>query len=153
MPTWGIVVLIVMGVLLAGLVALYFVGRKLQKKQDAAQEQMQANAQTTSLFVIKKDRVRIKDAGFPQIVIDQTPKYLRRSKVPTVKAKIGPRIMTFIAEDKVFDQIPLKTEIKATVSGLYIVEVRSIRTALTSKKKAKKETKIDVLLKKGRGEM
>ena len=45
MPTWGIVVLIVMGVLLAGLVALYFVGRKLQKKQDAAQEQMQANGQ------------------------------------------------------------------------------------------------------------
>ncbi|MBR4541522.1 MAG: hypothetical protein IKO54_05150, partial [Lachnospiraceae bacterium] len=98
MPTWGIVVLIVMGVLLAGLVALYFVGRKLQKKQDAAQEQMQANAQTTSLFVIKKDRVRIKDAGFPQIVIDQTPKYLRRSKVPTVKAKIGPRIMTFMCD-------------------------------------------------------
>ena len=130
MPTWGIVVLIVMGVLLAGLVALYFVGRKLQKKQDAAQEQMQANAQTTSLFVIKKDRVRIKDAGFPQIVIDQTPKYLRRSKVPTVKAKIGPRIMTFMCDEKAFGVLPEKREVKCVINGIYIMEAKWARGGL-----------------------
>ena len=130
MPTWGIVVLIVMGVLLAGLVALYFVGRKLQKKQDAAQEQMQANAQTTSLFVIKKDRVRIKDAGFPQIVIDQTPKYLRRSKVPTVKAKIGPRIMTFMCDEKAFSVLPEKREVKCVINGIYIMEAKWARGGL-----------------------
>jgi uncharacterized membrane protein len=130
MPTWGIVVLIVMGVLLAGLVALYFVGRKLQKKQDAAQEQMQANAQTTSLFVIKKDRVRIKDAGFPQIVIDQTPKYLRRSKVPTVKAKIGPRIMTFMCDEKAFAVLPEKREVKCVINGIYIMEAKWARGGL-----------------------
>ena len=130
MPTWGIVVLIVMGVLLAGLVALYFVGRKLQKKQDAAQEQMQANAQTTSLFVIKKDRVRIKDAGFLQIVIDQTPKYLRRSKVPTVKAKIGPRIMTFMCDEKAFAVLPEKREVKCVINGIYIMEAKWARGGL-----------------------
>ena len=130
MPTWGIVVLIVMGVLLSGLVALYFVGRKLQKKQDAAQEQMQANAQTTSLFVIKKDRVRIKDAGFPQIVIDQTPKYLRRSKVPTVKAKIGPRIMTFMCDEKAFAVLPEKREVKCVINGIYIMEAKWARGGL-----------------------
>ena len=130
MPTWGRVVLIVMGVLLAGLVALYFVGRKLQKKQDAAQEQMQANAQTTSLFVIKKDRVRIKDAGFPQIVIDQTPKYLRRSKVPTVKAKIGPRIMTFMCDEKAFSVLPEKREVKCVINGIYIMEAKWARGGL-----------------------
>ena len=63
--------------------------------------------------------------------------------------------MTFIADDSIFDQIPLKTEIKATVSGLYIIDVRGVRTSLTSKKKGKekKESKLDTLLKKGRGEI
>ena len=122
--------MIIIGVLVAGLVVLYIVGRKLQKKQDAAQEQMQASAQTTSLFVIKKDRVRIKDAGFPQIVIDQTPKYLRRSKVPTVKAKIGPRIMTFMCDEKAFAVLPEKREVKCVINGIYIMEAKWARGGL-----------------------
>lgn len=32
--------------------------------------------------------MKLKDSGLPQIVIDNTPKYLRRSKVPVVKAKV-----------------------------------------------------------------
>ena len=117
-----------------GLVVLYIVGRKLQKKQDAAQEQMQASAQTTSLFVIKKERVRIKDAGFPQIVLDQTPKYLRRSKVPTVKAKIGtnygPKIMTFMCDEKAFSVLPEKREVKCVINGIYIMEAKWARGGL-----------------------
>jgi hypothetical protein len=130
MPTGLIIALIIIGVLVAGLVVLYIVGRKLQKKQDAAQEQMQANAQTTSLFVIKKERVRLKDAGFPQIVIDQTPKYLRRSKVPTVKAKIGPRIMTFMCDEKAFAVLPEKREVKCVINGIYIMEAKWARGGL-----------------------
>ena len=107
MDTWLIVLLIVLGVILVGMIVLYFLGKKLQKKQEASEQQMQAGAQTTSLFVIKKDRVRLRDAGFPQIVIDQTPKLLRRSKIPTVKAKVGPRIITFMCDEKAFSVIAL----------------------------------------------
>ena len=130
MPTWGIIVLIIIGVLVAGLVVLYIFGRKLQKKQEAAQEQMNAGAQTTSLFVIKKDRLRLKDAGFPQIVIDQTPKYLRRSKVPTVKAKIGPRIVTFMCDEKAYNLLPEKREVKCVINGIYIMEAKWARGGL-----------------------
>lgn len=130
MPTWGIIALIIIGVLVAGLVVLYIVGRKLQKKQDAAQEQMQASAQTTSLFVIKKDRVRIKDAGFPQIVINQTPKYLRRSKVPTVKAKVQSKIVTFMCDEKAFAVLPEKREVKCVINGIYIMEAKWARGGL-----------------------
>ena len=49
--------LVLLGIIVIGFIVLMIVGRKLQKKQDAAQEQMQANAQTTSLFVIKKERI------------------------------------------------------------------------------------------------
>ncbi len=32
------------------------------------------------------------------MVIDQTPKMMRRAKLPIVKAKVGPRIMTLICD-------------------------------------------------------
>ena len=130
MPTALIVFLIILGVLAIGLVVLYIFGRKLQKKQEASEEQMKATAQTTSLFIIKKEKVRLKDAGFPQIVIDQTPKYLRRSKVPTVKAKIGPRIMTFMCDQKAFSVLPEKREVKCVINGIYIMEAKWARGGL-----------------------
>ncbi len=42
------------------------------------------------------------------MVIDQTPKLMRRTKMPIVKAKVGPRIMTLICDAAIFDQIPVK---------------------------------------------
>ena len=64
------------------------------------------------------------------MVIDQTPKLMRRSKLPIVKAKVGPKIMTLVADAKVFDIIPLKKEVKAVVSGIYIMDVKGIRGPL-----------------------
>lgn len=152
MPWWGTLI-IILAVVAAAVAGIYFLNKRNQKKLDEQQVQIDATKQVISMLVIDKKKLKIKQAGMPQMVVDQVPWYLRWRRFPVVKAKVGPRIMTFIAEDKVYDQIPLKTEIKATVSGLYIVEVKGLRTSLTSKKKSKKESKIDVLLKKGRGEM
>lgn len=152
MPWWGTLI-IILAIVAAAIAGIYFLNKRNQKKLDEQQVQIDATKQTVSMLVIDKKKLKIKQAGMPQMVVDQVPWYLRWRRFPVVKAKVGPRIMTFIAEDKVFDLIPLKTEIKATVSGLYIVDVRGLRTSLTSKKKNKKESKIDVLLKKGRGEM
>ena len=119
------------------LIVLYIVGSKMQKKNAAAQEQMQAAAQTTSLLVIDKKRMKLKESNLPKIVIDQTPKYLRGSKVPLVKAKIGPKIMTLICDEKIFDLIPVKKEVKAVLSGIYIMEVKGLRATLEQKKEKK----------------
>ena len=80
----------------------------------------------------------LKESGLPQMVIDQTPKLMRRSKLPIVKAKIYPKITIMIADEKVFELIPVKKEIKAEVSGLYIVGVRGIRGALEAPQKKKR---------------
>lgn len=133
MHTWQIVLLVVLAVLIAGLVALYFVGSKLQKKQEVSQREMQENSQSISMLVIDKKRMKLKEAGFPQMVIDQTPKYLRNSKVPVVKAKIGPKITNLMCDEKVFESIPVKKEVKAVVSGIYIMNVRGLRTGLDQK--------------------
>ena len=129
MKVW-MVLLIILIVLAAVMVVLYFVGKRVQKKQDERQEQIEAAKQTTTMLIIDKKRLPIKDSALPQMVIDQTPKLMRRSKLPIVKAKIGPRIMVLVADDKIFDQIPLKKEVKATVSGIYITDVRGVRGPL-----------------------
>lgn len=127
MNTFTIVMIVILVVLVAACIALYIFGKKAQKKQAEQQEQMEAAAQTVSMLVIDKKKMRLKEAGLPAVVVENTPKYLRRTKVPVVKAKIGPRIMTLMCENKVFEVIPVKKEIKAVVSGLYITGIKSVR--------------------------
>lgn len=133
----GTILLIILIILVIGLVVLYFLGKKAQKKQEAQQEQMEAAKQTISMLIIDKKRLPIKQSGLPQKVIDQTPKLMRRSKLPIVKAKIGPKIMTLVADESIYDLIPVKKEVKADVSGIYIIGVRGLRGALTPPAKKK----------------
>ena len=137
MSTVTIVLLVILVILIAALIGLYFFGKKAQKKQEEQQAQIEATKQTVSMLVIDKKRMPLKESGLPQMVIAQTPK-LRRSKLPIVKAKIGPKIAIMIADEKVFDLIPLKKEIKAEVSGLYIVGVKGIRGSLQTPAPKKK---------------
>ena len=122
-----IVLLVILVVLIVACIALYFLGKRAEKKQAEQQEQLDAVKQTVSMLIIDKGRIRLKDAGFPPIVLENTPKYLRRTKVPVVKAKIGAKIMTLMCENKVFEVLPVKKEVKAVVSGLYITEIKSVR--------------------------
>lgn len=124
MKTFFIILTIVILVLLIALIVLYFVGKKMQKKQDESQAQMQAAAQTASILVIDKKRMKLKDAGLPKVVLDNTPKYLRGSKVPIVKAKIGPKIMSLMCDEKIFPVLPVKKELKVVISGIYIMGVK-----------------------------
>ena len=131
------VILVILTVLVVLLVALYFVGRKLQKKQAIQQEQMEAAKQTVNMLVIDKKKMKLTEAGLPQAVIESTPKMMRRTKLPIVKAKVGPRVMTFIADSQVFDMIPVKKEVKATISGLYITDVKGMRGVVLEAPKKK----------------
>lgn len=106
---------------------LYFMGRKLEKRQVAQQDLLEAAAQTVTMLVIDKKKMKIKDANLPKIVYEQTPKYLRWAKVPVVKAKVGPKVMTLLADEKVFAVLPLKTEAKVVISGIYITQLKSVR--------------------------
>ena len=130
MKTWAVVLLVILAILIVAVVVLYFLGRKMQKKQEEQQQQIEAYKQNVTMLVIDKKIMKLKEAGLPQSVIDNTPKMMRRSKLPIVKAKVGPKIMTLIADDACFDLIPLKKEVKATVSGIYITKVAGVRGPL-----------------------
>ena len=133
-----ITLLIILAVLIVVLIVLYFLGKRLQKKQEASQAQMEAMKQSVSMLIIDKKMLPLKKSGLPQIVIDQTPKLMRRSKMPIVKARVQGRIMTLVADQKVFPLIPVGKEVKATVSGIYIMDVKAIRGKLEAPPQKKK---------------
>ena len=132
MTTGQIITIVVIVLLVAAIVGLYFWGKKLQKKQDDQQAQLKAMAQNYSMLIIDKKRMKLKEAGLPAAVLESTPKYLRGSKVPVVKAKVGPKIMTLMCDEKIFDLVPVKKEVKAVVSGIYMTDVKGIRGALAT---------------------
>jgi hypothetical protein len=116
---------------------IIFSRKKAEKKQAEQQEQLDAVKQTVSMLIIDKGRVRLRDAGFPPIVVENTPKYLRRSKVPVVKAKVGPKVMTLMCDAQIYPIIPVKKEVKATISGIYITGVKGLRGPLDTPEKKK----------------
>ena len=92
------IVLLIIAVILVGvLIALYFIGKRLQARQEQSDEQIQAMKQPMTLLVIDKKRLKLKESGLPDQVIQQTPWYAKRSKVPVVKAKVGPQFINFIS--------------------------------------------------------
>jgi len=143
-----IIMLIILVILIAVLIFLYFYGKKLQARQTESEAQIQAMKQPMTLLVIDKKRLRLKEAGLPDQVIQQTPWYAKRSKVPVVKAKVGPQFINFICDEKIFDSVPVKKQVKAMVSGIYIVEVKGIRGSLQTDGEPKKKSWIEKLQEK-----
>ena len=137
MSTPLIIMLVILAILIIAVIVLYIMGKRAEKKQAAQKEQMDAMAQTLSILVIDKAKMRLRDAGFPSAVLENTPKYLRRTKVPVVKAKIGPKIMTLMCDAQVYPLIPVKKEVKAVISGIYITGVKGVRGSLETPQKKK----------------
>ena len=129
-PTWSIVTIIILVILIAAFIALAIAGSKMQKKQQEAESNMMVGAQTVSMLIIDKKKMKLADAGFPDIVLQQTPWYLKRSKVPVVKAKVGPQVHSMMCDAKIFDSIPVKKEVKAVINGMYIIKVMGLRGPL-----------------------
>ena len=124
---WWLIMIIVIVVALAIMFVLYRVGDKLQKKQSAQREQMVEAAQPMNMLIIDKKMLPMKDAGLPKMSMEQTPKRYQKAKLPIAKVKVGPQIMNMICDDAIFDELPTRGEVKAMVSGIYIISVKSVR--------------------------
>ena len=96
----------------------------MQKKQMEQREQINAASQAATLFIIDKKIMPMKDAGLPKSVMDQAPKRYQKAKLPIVKAKVGPQIVTLICDEGIYDDVPQHGEVKAMLSGIYITSVK-----------------------------
>ncbi len=143
------IVLLIILIVLAGVaVLLYFLGKKAQKREEEQKEQIDAMKQTVSMLIIDKKRMKIKESGLPQAVIDQTPKLMRFTKLPIVKAKVGPQVLSLVCDDKIFDNVPVKKEVKATVSGIYITSVKGLHGSSDQNKNVKKQSRFKQFVEK-----
>ena len=95
------VLLVILVIAVVVLAVLYFLGRKMEKRQVEQQSMMEAAKQVVSILVIDKKKLKAKDSGLPKMVTDQVPWYMKRAKFPIVKAKIGPKVTTLIADERV----------------------------------------------------
>lgn len=132
-----LVMIIVLIVFIALMVVFYFLGKRLQKRQQEQDEIVQNAAQPMSMLVIDKQRMRITKAGLPEAIVAQTPWYAKRSRVPVVKAKVGPQVVTLLCDPDVFKELPTKKEIRAMVSGLYISGFKSLHGKTVTKPQKK----------------
>ena len=117
MSFWNVLLVIIV-ILAILLVVLYILGSRMQKRQAEQQTMIDASKQTVSILAIDKKKLKIGDSGLPKMVIDQTPWYMKWAKLPIVKAKIGPKVVTMIADEKVFLQLPLRTEAKVVIKSV-----------------------------------
>ena len=138
MSTAWTVVLIILAVIAVVLIVLYFVGRKMQGRQAEQQAIMDQQKMTVSMLIIDKKKMKIKDANLPKQVGEQLPVYAKVMKFPIVKAKVGPKVLTLMADPAVFEILPVKTECKVVVSGIYITKILSVRGQAVPKAPEKK---------------
>ena len=120
MDTLGIIFTVVL--VIAEIIAImYFVGRRLQKKQAESQQMIDQNRQKITAFIIDKKKAKISEANFPKSVMEQVPRRMKWMKLPLVKLKSGPQIVTMFCDKQVFDAIPVKKQVQLEISGGYIL--------------------------------
>lgn len=132
-----IITIIAIAVCVLVIFLLYRLAKKNERKRDEQQASIDEMAQNCTMLIIDKKKLKLKESGLPDMIIEKTPWYAKRSKVPVVKAKVGPKIVTLVADNNIFDIIPVKKEVKATVSGIYITDVRGMRGPLAKPEKKK----------------
>ena len=138
MSTAWTVVLIILAVIAVILIVFYFLGRKMQGRQAEQQAIMEQQKMTVSMLIIDKKKMKIKDANLPKQVGEQLPVYAKVMKFPIVKAKVGPKVLTLMADPAVYEILPVKTECKVVVSGIYITKILSVRGQAVPKAPEKK---------------
>lgn len=126
MNTLTLVLLIILAVMIVIFIVLYILGKKIEKKQIEQNEIVERTSQSCTMLIIDKKKMKLSKSGLPPEVIANTPFYARFTKVPVIKAKVGPKIMTLVCDPSIYPSIPVKREVKASVSGMYISAVRGL---------------------------
>ena len=109
---------------------------------------MMQQSQVMTLYIIDKKKMKLTEANLPKVVTENLPKMVKRAKMPVLKVKVGPRVMSFIADEEVFKNVLPKQEIKADVAGIYVLSAKRIRGPVAEPPKTKAELKAEKKLAK-----
>ncbi len=132
-------------------IGFYFLNKWAFKRMNTQNEMIEQYKTTQTAYIIDKRRDKAANVNLPKAVQEKMPKASRFVKLNFVKVKIGPQILTLVADKNVYKALPLKKSIKIDIAGLYIVSMAGLKTpeqikAIEKEKKekaklAKKEAK------------
>ena len=124
---WDIIFLVAIIAVVLGL-AFYFLNKWATKKTAQQHEMVQQHKQTVSIYVIDKKKDKLTNANLPKAMVAQIPRMGKIMKMPLVKVKVGPQIMTMVCDKAVFEALPLKKTVTVEVAGAYIVGMKGMKT-------------------------
>ncbi|MFC1670757.1 hypothetical protein ACFL20_10235 [Spirochaetota bacterium] len=101
-------------------VAVYIIRKKYKKKVTEQESLVNQHKVTTSILVLEKKMKKVSEASMPKSVQAQIPKIYKLKKMPIVKAKIGPQVMDFLCDEKIFDKLPVRKTVKVELAGIFI---------------------------------
>ena len=85
-----IALIVILLVLVVALVVLYFVGRKAQRRQIAQKEQMDAVAQTVSMLIIDKKKLRLSSQACRSRSLSRPRSFFAGTRCPSSKPRLVP---------------------------------------------------------------
>lgn len=136
---WLLLIVLIVSIIGA---ILYFLNKKAYKRMNEQNSMIEQHKMMQSAYIIDKRRDKITNIeSIPKAVLQQMPKWGRFIKMNFVRVKIGPQILTLIADKPVFKALPEKKNVKIEIAGMYIVNMVGMKTAeeLKAMEKAKKE--------------
>ena len=126
-------------------VVLYFLNKWAGRRMSTQQEMVERHKQTVTIYVIDKKKDKITNANLPKAMASEIPRMGRIMKMPLVKAKIGPQIMTFVCDNAVFPVLPVKKNVTVEIAGAYIVSMKGMKTKrqVAELRKSRRQTSPD----------
>jgi len=136
-----IVVIVIVAVALVAF-GLYQLNKWASKKTTEQQKYVDSSKIDATIFVLDKKRDKAANVNLPKAVVAQMPKLTKMMKLYFVQAKVGPQIVTLMCDKRVFNYLPVKKNVKVEIAGIYISNVKGMKSEYELKQiaKQKKET-------------
>ncbi len=116
---------IILGVVIAAIVAGYFfLKKRMEQKVSLQKDLVDQHKIATSILILEKRMDKVNNANIPKSVIAQIPKIYKFRKVPIVKAKIGPQVMDLLCDEDIFNKLPERKSVNVELAGIFIAGIK-----------------------------
>ena len=136
-------ILVLVGIILVIVfIVLYFLNKWAGTRMADQQDMVERHKQPATIYVIDKKKDKLTNANLPKAMASQVPRMGRLMKMPLVKAKIGPQIMTLVCDKDVYNALPVKKSVNVELAGAYIVSMKGMKTKqqLAEQRKSRRQT-------------
>lgn len=130
---------------------IFYFGRKNYVKSLEAQSFINQYKMVTPILVIDKKFEKPSAQNLPKNIYDKLPKTAHIRKMPIIKAKVGPQILTLMCDKNIYDVLPVKKTVKVELAGIYISHI--IGMNLEDKKKKTIGQKASLWLRKNQNKL